>query len=244
MGRRNMMSAAETTQDWAKQRGLRLVFTAQTGSTNDDAKRNAMNETGDLVLYLTGHQTAGRGRGSNQWLDTGAGEGLLSTWSFKVPTPPQAITAPRIGLALFTAASRTWPSLGWGLKAPNDLYLSRSKAAGLLIESVSAGPHHRLLIGLGFNVANHPRSFGAATHLTGALGRPPEAGEWFKFLDELKQQMQTAAAECLRATLTEHACGELKSALNANSARPFTVTKVSPQGDLVHAGGTVKWTDL
>src|SRR4051812_12482613 len=126
MGER-MMSAADTTQEWANQRGLHLVFTPQTGSTNDDSKRNAMSEQDDLVLYLTGHQVSGRGRGSNQWLDTGSGEGLLSTWSFGVLSPPQAITAPRIGLALFTAASRTWPSMGWGLKAPNDLYLSGHK---------------------------------------------------------------------------------------------------------------------
>ncbi|MBX3022162.1 MAG: biotin synthetase [Bdellovibrionales bacterium] len=239
-----MLSAAESTLEWAQQRELEVVYAVETGSTNNDAKSPALSENADLVLYLTSHQTSGRGRGSNTWLDTGAGEGLLSTWSFKVDSPPQAITAPRIGLALFTAAARTWPSLSWGLKAPNDLYLDGHKAGGLLIESVSSGDRHRLLVGLGLNVTNHPRRFDTATHLTGALGRAPEAAEWFKFLDELKHQLSAAVSDCLQATLSASVCGDLKNALNANSARPFVITQVGPHGDLIHAGGTVRWTDI
>lgn len=239
-----MQSAAEGAKEWAEQRELPLVYTAETGSTNDDAKAQALNEIEEFVLYLTAHQTKGRGRGENQWLDTGHGEGLLSTWSFKVPSPPQAITAPRIGLALFAAASRTWPSLGWSLKAPNDLYLDGNKAGGLLVESVTSGNEHRLLIGLGLNVANHPRRFDTATHITGALGRAPDAGEWFNFLDELKQQFTLALGEIVKPVLREAACEQLKTALNANPGRPFAVTQVTPEGDLVHAGGKVRWTEL
>ena len=98
---------------------------------------NAMRENDDLVLFLAAHQTNGRGRGANHWLDTGAGESLLSTWSLSVSSPPQAITGPRIGLALFAAATHAWPSLKFGLKAPNDLYLDGQKVAGLLVETVT-----------------------------------------------------------------------------------------------------------
>lgn len=239
-----MQRFRESTLEWASQRSLPVIFTEQTGSTNDDAKAAALAEDRDLVVYLTDHQTAGRGRGANHWLDTGAGESLLSTWSFHAATPPQAITAPRIGLALFQAAARTWPSLSWGLKAPNDLYLDGLKAGGLLVESVSSGGKNRLLVGLGLNVVNHPRSFSSATHLTGALGRPPEEGEWFQFLDEWKQQLSIALGECLQPTLTASACTELKNALNANSARPYVVSKVSPAGDIHHAGGVIRWTEI
>src|SRR4051812_2919439 len=90
-----MTSVAETTQNWADQRELPATFTQQTGSTNDDAKKKALSENEDLVLYVTAHQTSGRGRGKNVWLDTGNGEGLLSTWSIHVPSAPQSITAPR-----------------------------------------------------------------------------------------------------------------------------------------------------
>jgi BirA family biotin operon repressor/biotin-[acetyl-CoA-carboxylase] ligase len=239
-----MISTAETTRQWAEQRALPLTFTIETGSTNDDAKAQAFSESADLVLYLTAHQTSGRGRGSNQWLDTGAGEGLLSTWSIRVDSPPQAITAPRIGLALFAASAKTWPSLSWGLKAPNDLYLDGLKAGGLLIESLTSGSAHRLLIGLGLNVSNHPRRFDTATDLTAPLGRVPDEGEWFRFLDEWRNQLSLAVVEVLQPTLNPTACEALKKALNANRARAFSVDKVSPEGDLHHAGGVVKWTTI
>jgi BirA family transcriptional regulator, biotin operon repressor / biotin---[acetyl-CoA-carboxylase] ligase len=239
-----MTSVAETTQNWAGQRQLRSVFSQQTGSTNDDAKKKARGEGEDLVLYVTAHQTAGRGRGTNVWLDTGNGEGLLSTWSLHVESAPQAITAPRIGLALFNAVNTVWPSLEWGLKAPNDLYLNGHKVGGLLVESVTGGDAHRLLVGLGMNILNHPRRFNEADHLSKTLHSVPDEGEWFQFLDELRGELAAAVPDILRATLSAASCIALAGALNSNSSRAFTVKSVSPAGDLIHAGGTVPWTNL
>lgn len=239
-----MKSVAETTLSWGKQRQFSIRYDAKTGSTSDNAKADAVDTAEDFCVYLTSHQTAGRGRGTNHWLDTGAGESLLSTWCFKVSSPPQPITSPRIGLALYQAVVHTWPSLRWSLKAPNDLYLNGTKVAGLLVESVTVGQNHRLLVGLGFNILNHPRSLSTATHLTAGLEQPLEEGEWFQFLDEWKQQLSLAINDCLRSTLTDLACQELKTALNANSTCPYVVDKVTPQGDLIHKGGTVRWTQI
>ena len=239
-----MSSVSETTQNWADQRQIPIVFTLQTGSTNDDAKKAALGESSDFVFYITAHQTSGRGRGKNVWLDTGNGEGLLSTWSLFVDSPPQAITAPRIGLALFRAANAAWPSLEWSLKAPNDLHLNGHKVGGLLVESVSGGSNHRLLIGLGMNILNHPRRFNEAEHLSKPLHAAPSEGEWFQFLDELRSEFTNAVPEILVANLTDSACSDLADALNANSSRAFTVQTVTPQGDLIHNQGKVRWIDL
>ena len=239
-----MESAIESTANWALQRKLALISEVQTGSTNDDAKRNAFQERSDLALYLASHQTAGRGRGQNTWLDTGSGDALLSTWSFHAPNPPQAITGPRVRLAVFRAASKTWPLLPWAIKAPNDLFLGGLKVAGLLIETVSNGSKHRLIIGLGFNVLNHPRKFSTATHLSEALNDRPKESEWFRFLDELKTQLEQARIECANPELSESCREELVSALNANPNRAFVVKEISPAGDLIHAQGKVRWTDL
>lgn len=237
-------STADSTATWALQRQLALVSDASTGSTNDDAKSAALSEDSDFILYLAAHQSAGRGRGANHWLDTGAGESLLSTWSLRMSAPPQAITGPRIGLALFTTASKTWPQLSWSLKAPNDLFLNGLKVAGLLVETVSNGREHRLLVGLGFNVLNHPRKFSEATHLAHALNSRPQEGDWFKFLDELNMQLKTAALEIIKPTLSETARKGLIHALNANPNRPFEVSEISPEGDLHFATGKIRWTDL
>ena len=239
-----LQSITDTTNNWAGQREIKVEFAMETTSTNDDAKDAALSETEDLVIYLTAHQSQGRGRGINHWLDTGAGESLLSTWSLAVQSPPQAITAPRVGLAVLHAVSQTWPSLNWSLKAPNDLILNGKKCGGLLVETVSDGSRHRLLIGLGFNILNHPRKFNEATHLSPALTQPLEEGEWFQFLDELKDALTSALLDIQKPELSEATCKQLMQALNANPAAKFSVTKVTPRGDLVHKGGTISWTEL
>ena len=237
-------STLDSTADWATQRQITVLAETTTKSTNDDAKANAMKEDADLVLYLASHQTGGRGRGANTWLDTGAGESLLSTWSLACVRAPQAITGPRVGLALYLACRKAWPQLRWSLKAPNDLYLDGVKAAGLLIETVSNGGEHRMLVGLGLNVTNHPRGLANATHLSHALGSPPEESDWFRFLDELRAQFTSAVAESAKPELSANARAELVHALNANPARPFECQDISPVGDLIHQGGRVRWTDL
>ncbi len=239
-----LTSVIDTTMNWTQQRGIPIVFNNETGSTNDDAKKAALNENDDFVLYLADHQTAGRGRGTNTWLDTGSGESLLSTWSYFVTASPQSITAPRIGLALFRTVNAVWPSLSWSLKAPNDLFLDGRKVAGLLVESVSDGSRFRLLIGLGFNILNHPRRFNDAEHLSKTLQAAPEDGEWFQFLDELNAELGRAGIECLNPTLSDAACRELLHALNANSAKTFTTQQITPHGDLIHSKGKLRWLDL
>lgn len=239
-----VQSIAETTRTWAEQRQFPVNFSLETGSTNDDAKRQAFLEPTERMLYLAAHQRSGRGRGANTWLDTGSGECLLSTWSYAVPSSPQAITAPRIGLALYHAARSVWPSLEWSLKAPNDLFLNGLKVGGLLVETVSSGEHFRLLIGLGLNVLNHPRRFDTADHLSDALNGAPSEGDWFQFLDGLQEEFQTAVTDALKSTLGESVRRELAQALNANTKRTLNVIDVSPDGDLLHASGRVRWTDL
>lgn len=239
-----MDSIFDETIKWASQREVAVRPEVQTGSTNDNAKAQALQENESVILYMASHQTAGRGRSRNSWLDTGAGESLLSTWSFRCLKAPQAITGPRIGLSLFLACRKVWPSLNWALKAPNDLYLEGTKVAGLLIESVTNGSEYRVLIGLGLNVLNHPRSFANANHLAAALGRRPDEDEWFRFLDELKLQFEQGLQESQSAQLSSSVCEDLKQALNANPNLPFEILEVSPLGDLTHKSGIVRWSEL
>jgi len=53
----------------------RLRFAPATGSTNADALEGARDGAPHGTVYFADEQTAGRGRGSNQWLST-AGDGL------------------------------------------------------------------------------------------------------------------------------------------------------------------------
>ena len=75
------------------------------------------------------------------------------------PHSPQPIMAPLIGLALLKSCQFVWPNLKLSLKAPNDLFLMHKKVAGLLTESIQQGDKHRLIIGLGMNINDHPQGY-------------------------------------------------------------------------------------
>jgi BirA family biotin operon repressor/biotin-[acetyl-CoA-carboxylase] ligase len=96
---------------------------------------------------LTGHQTAGRGRGAHAWW---SGPGCV-TVTFVLPVDDQAAPhqIPLIaGLAVRNAAAELSGNDGIQLKWPNDVLYGGRKLAGLLCERV----HKADLIGLGLNV--------------------------------------------------------------------------------------------
>lgn len=167
-----------------------IDYHPQLGSTNDRALELADDSTREFpLLVLTESQTAGRGRGSNQWW---ASEGaltfsiLLATDVATLPTERWPQVSLTVGLAiseaLETLLARGVPPTSQAtlppvqLKWPNDVYLEGRKICGVLVE-VPRTKKKRLLIGIGINVNN---SLGdapdelqqTATSLLDLTGRP------------------------------------------------------------------------
>ena len=65
--------------------------------------RNTQHSTAN---FLAGHQFEGRGREENSWSDSNDGGQLLCSWKFKLTHPPQHISAPIIGLCLYSALKK------------------------------------------------------------------------------------------------------------------------------------------
>lgn len=138
--------------DLSKLRGgvkpFRLHWFPRLGSTNDHAA--LLRRRGDLfapAIVLTGHQLAGRGRGSNTWW---SGAGSL-TVTYVLPTDEHLAPhhVPLIaGLAVRNAAAGLAANDQIQLKWPNDLLHQNRKLAGLLCERV----HKADLIGVGLNL--------------------------------------------------------------------------------------------
>jgi BirA family biotin operon repressor/biotin-[acetyl-CoA-carboxylase] ligase len=152
----------------------------------------------DYVLHLTDYQTAGRGRFDRKWEPTKNGASLLSTWSFAVNDPPAPQATIRIGLGLITALQATWPFLNFELKAPNDVLIDGNKLAGLLVETVSQGTQHRLLIGLGINVLAGPSGLIGTTNLLAELAKnksPFIGDDWMLFCERLFFELCAALSE-------------------------------------------------
>jgi BirA family biotin operon repressor/biotin-[acetyl-CoA-carboxylase] ligase len=132
---------------------FRLYWFPLLRSTNDHAAE--LRHRGELfapAIVLTGHQTAGRGRGTNSWWSQ---SGVLTvTFVFPFDENLPAHQLPLLaGLAVRDAIAPLVPSVEVRLKWPNDLLIGERKLAGLLCERV----HKADLVGLGLNVNVSPR---------------------------------------------------------------------------------------
>lgn len=130
------------------------------GSTNDRAVELARGATLELpALVAARFQSAGKGRGRNQWWST---EGALT---FSVLLDSEAIGVgaqnwPQLSLAtavaICDAISLEAPQALSAIKWPNDVLIEGGKVSGILIESPGGSTHvnKRLIIGVGINVNN------------------------------------------------------------------------------------------
>ena len=107
-------------------------------------------------LIYAENQTAGRGRGANQWWSA---PGSL-TFSIIVDFDKIAFSTDQrpllpllTGMAILHASQSLLPDGDFALKWPNDVYLSGRKLAGILIE-VPSQSSHQAVIGVGLNVNN------------------------------------------------------------------------------------------
>lgn len=139
--------------------GRPLVVTAETGSTNDDARAAAGAGAPHGAAFVTDAQRQGRGRGGHTW-HSPAGENVYLSMVAR-PRVGAATIAP-ITLAVGVAIARVMEArLGdrapvW-LKWPNDVLAGppaeKRKLAGVLVEGQLRGNEvASLVIGAGVNV--------------------------------------------------------------------------------------------
>ncbi|XZE54007.1 biotin--[acetyl-CoA-carboxylase] ligase [Planctomycetaceae bacterium SH139] len=142
---------------WAGGYAATVQHFSQCDSTNSWAVQHSQQiPAEDLpLLVLADLQTGGRGRAGRSWFaDAG-------TLTFSLLDSAQRLQfsksqLPRLalitGLAVAEAIEQFIPPVRASLKWPNDVYVAGGKAAGILVES-AAGSDHRVVIGVGVNVA-------------------------------------------------------------------------------------------
>lgn len=145
---------AQVTQETGIER---VHFFDETDSTNNQALAHAATSSEPLTeLFIAEQQTGGRGRGQNRWWSS---RGAL-TWSvltrpLAAPTSQLPQVSLTMGLAICEAVEQ-FVDGDVALKWPNDVFLNRRKAAGILIE-LPSGTSPRLVVGVGLNVNNSVR---------------------------------------------------------------------------------------
>lgn len=128
----------------------RVVASAETGSTNDDAVRLARDGAPEGTVVVADLQTAGRGRLGRRWIAE-RGVALHASWLVRPAYPAEQW--PLLTLAAAAAAGEAIEAktgVGVRLKWPNDLLAGEGKLGGILAEAVpEAGA---VVVGLGVNV--------------------------------------------------------------------------------------------
>jgi BirA family biotin operon repressor/biotin-[acetyl-CoA-carboxylase] ligase len=237
------MSVGEWTHRWAEYKNIPCHYLKSVGSSNEELKNRLEEvEMAHPLLLVTDHQTHGRGRGPHSWSD--APEGcLLSSWAWQLKLPPQHLTGPLMGLATYTACQKSWPQASWALKAPNDIFIGSNKVAGLLIENISSGPQHHLILGLGINVLAKPAVEGAGS-LRDSLPEAVDEMTWHRFLDNLLAEFNSTLSSLSAHVLSPKHRDQLLKALNAFDLLESPYTEVANDGSLHTSKGVQLWTDL
>ncbi|HJU29533.1 MAG TPA: biotin--[acetyl-CoA-carboxylase] ligase [Candidatus Binataceae bacterium] len=138
----------------AGQIGWRIHYFDEVASTQRLAAEMAAEGAAQGTVLIAELQTAGRGRMGRSW-HSPAGVNLYSTTILR-PSMPLA-EVPRLSLMAGLAAAEAIESVAPGivsLKWPNDVWLKRRKAGGIIAEAVTDSRQRLscVLLGIGINV--------------------------------------------------------------------------------------------
>ena len=237
----------EASAEWARQCRMHVQYEKQIASTNDWAKELAFSDElqkNPISVFLTDHQTLGRGRAKNSWLQENPGGALLSSWVFQLSRTPRPVTSCRVGLAVHRSLCATWPWLSQSLKAPNDIYFQNQKLGGILIENLQQGSQNCIVVGLGLNIFSAPQ-LPEATSLIDQLQDPQTLirNDWHLFLDRLFLELSLAISHSADQ-LSASECKSLLLALNQNPNLIEKYIQVEPDGGLVTKSKHIHWSEL
>ena len=124
------------------------------GSTNDEARRklDKVQNFEDSFAIFAEQQDAGRGRSGKKW-ESPANLNIYLSFAWNSSLKPMDLE----GLSLSTAVAISQnlePLLDEELKIkwPNDLFLSKKKVGGILVETFSSKKRTGIVVGVGLNV--------------------------------------------------------------------------------------------
>ena len=132
----------------------------ETGSTNEDALKHAVDGAREGLVIAADWQSAGRGRQGRRWL-TRPGAALTFSVLLRPQSVPQAARGwmPLLAGLAVTAGVRHAAGVDARLKWPNDVLAGGGKLAGILAEQSGEA----LVVGVGVNVLGDEHDLPVAT---------------------------------------------------------------------------------
>lgn len=155
--------------------GRSIIHLPVIDSTNDVARKAALEGAPDGLLALADRQTAGRGRMGRTWHGA-EGSLLMSLLLRPIFHPSRLFVLTMLSATATREAIRDVTGICCDLKWPNDLQIGGKKLGGILTEASLRGEEIDFaVVGLGLNVnldvGRYPDIAGSATSLRYELGR-------------------------------------------------------------------------
>jgi BirA family biotin operon repressor/biotin-[acetyl-CoA-carboxylase] ligase len=160
----------------------RILHLTETGSTNADAMRLALNGEELPLWVIADSQTSGRGRAGRSWVSP-AGN-FYASLAFCCTAPLEnagqlSLIAGISAIDAIRAITELAPGTGLRLKWPNDILVEVAKMGGVLVESTTAcgRPGFLAVLGFGLNLVSSPDELGRAVTCLSRHGQPPAPTE-------------------------------------------------------------------
>lgn len=214
------------------------------GSTNQEAKKLALEGLRDGTVVIANEQTAGKGRRGRSWVSP-PGTGIWMTLLLRPDIQPQHASMVTLvaGLAVCEVI-REVTGLEAEIKWPNDIVLNGKKICGLLTEMNSEIDYINFVvigIGINVNVAGFPDELeGIATSLLLEGGQTYERKVLVKRILErfekyYKLYLETEDLRHMIEAYQEHCVniGREVRVSRKNEVLIGTVKKVSDKGELI-----------
>jgi BirA family biotin operon repressor/biotin-[acetyl-CoA-carboxylase] ligase len=134
--------------------GKHLHHYYKVGSTNTTAMEAASAGAPEGSVFLAEEQTAGRGRGANQW-HSERSSGIYCSMLLRPALPPSDVLVITLaaGLAVHSAVQEIDSRVRADLKWPNDVLIEGKKFCGILTEMNAEITRVRyIVVGIGLNV--------------------------------------------------------------------------------------------
>lgn len=213
--------------------GMPHVHHRVTDSTNERAKELGARGAPHGTLVTAGEQTAGRGRQGRRW-HAPAGRALLASVIVRPLGQDDALMPLAAAVAVCEACEAVAP-VTCGIKWPNDVWIDRSKVAGVLIEG--RPQEGWAVVGAGINVTTAadelpPEVREHATSLAMAApgGRPTVAALLAALLRSLETWLDNDGARVLDAWRSRDALAGREVAWKDGSG---TVAGIDHEGALL-----------
>lgn len=155
--------------------GAEIMWTGETDSTNDDARRAALAGQSALSVFGAERQRSGRGRLERRW-SSSSGMAVEMSFLFRPQVPVRSLAGFNFAAAIgICRGLELCSSLNAQVKWPNDVLVNGAKICGILSEASILGSHVSFVVtgtGINVNQPGFPPELRGATSLRMLTGRP------------------------------------------------------------------------